>query len=114
MQTGLNHDDYVKSVRARVADLARGMISGDVPFLEGSIELASLRFEADVTSDDADFLTFVAIESDIDHLPIGRVRDHWDPAAAAALEPEIALATAWAKGIGLPACASLLARYSTT
>ena len=110
-QTDMTHVEYIQSVHARVTELARGMIAGDIPFLDGSIELASLRSEAEVASDDPDFIVFVAIESEIDHLPVGRVREHWDPIAVKQHEPEIDKAIAWAKEIGLPACSSLIARY---
>ncbi len=70
MSNGITHEQYVASVRSRVAAIAHGMLNGEVNFLEGAIELASLRNEADVELNDPDFMAFVVIASETDSLPI--------------------------------------------
>jgi len=73
------------------------LLDGRLNFLAGSRRLAALRDEVDVASSDADFATFIAIESCTD--------------ALARLEPEIQSAQAWAAGVGSDACRSLIAQF---
>jgi hypothetical protein len=70
-----------------------------------------LRHQTDAATDDADFLIFVAIDSDTDTLPLGSVREYWDQGALARLEPEIEGAERWASTVGADACRSLMVRF---
>ena len=111
MRTGMTHEEYVASVRAQVAALALEMLDGRISFLEGSIELSSLRFEAEVDEHDEDFMAFVAIASETDSLPIGKSREYWSAEALERHKPAIEKATEWAKQFGIPACQSLIRRF---
>jgi len=111
MSEHITNEQYVYSVRQCVVEIARAMLAGQLSFLSGSRTLATLRHEAGVRDDDADFMTFVAIDSETDELPIGQVREYWDSAALEKLEPEIQAAEGWAKEIGKSACVALIARY---
>lgn len=107
----MTHEQYVMCVRRQAAEIAAGIIAGEVPVLEGCHSLASLRWEVEIDSCDPDFLIFTAISSEIDALPIGSVRAYWAPEALARLEPEIQSAIAWATPQALPACASVVQRF---
>jgi hypothetical protein len=87
------------------------MLDGQLSFLIGSRRLAALRFETDTAADDADFMVFVAIDSETDTLPLGAVREHWDQDALARLEPAVEEAEQWASNAGTDACRSLIARF---
>ena len=76
------------------------MLDGQLSFLIASRRLAALRHEIDAAADDADFLVFVAIDSETDALPLGVVRAHWDQGALTRLEPEIEEAERWAFNVG--------------
>ena len=65
----------------------------------------------DIDEFDQDLLTFVSIESQEDHLPIGAERQHWSPAALARVEAEIAEAEQFHRSAALEACESLLRRF---
>lgn len=52
------------------------MIEGATHYLEGSIELLSLRFEVGLPDDDADFLAFTGVVSGVVHLPVGEPRQY--------------------------------------
>ena len=110
MSSVVTHEQYVSSVRNRIATVARGMLNGDVPFLEGAIELVALRHEAAVEASDPDFLPFVAIASETDNLPIGAMRKNWSQEALIKHQPEIDEAIIWAKKIGTAACQSIAGR----
>ena len=97
--------------RNRVAAVARGMLSGDINFLEGAIELVSLRHKAEVEEADPDFMVFVVIESETDNLPIGKSRELWSKEALIKHQPEIDASVIWAKRIGTTACQSLIERF---
>jgi hypothetical protein len=107
----MTHEDYVLSVRRRAVEIAVGIIAGEVPILEGCHSLAALRWEVDVDDRDPDFVTFAMISSEIDALPVGAIRAHWNPEALARLEPNIQSAIAWATPQALPACQSVVQRF---
>ena len=111
MSERMTHEQYVLSVRRQAAEIAAGVLAGDVPILEGCHSLAALRWEVEVADRDPDFVTFAMISSGIDALPIGAVRAHWAPEALARLEPDIQSAIAWATPQALPACASVVQRF---
>lgn len=111
MSKHITHAAYILSVRKRVVDTARSMLDGKLSFLEGARLLSSLRHEADVRGDDADFLTFVVIDSETDALPIGMVRQFWSQHALENLATEIVEAELWAKELGGLACESLVRRF---
>lgn len=107
----MTHEDYVASVRGRIAATAASMLDGTLPFLEGARALVALRREAEVRDDDPDFLAFVAADSETDALPIGAVRKLWADEALERLEPQIQAATQWATNYASAACASLVRRF---
>jgi len=107
----MTSDDDVATVRRRVAETAVAMLNGQMHFLEGVRLLTSLRHRAGVASDDDDFDTFVAVDSETDSLPIGDVRRHWADEALQRLDPEIEAATQWAKQFASGTCESLVARF---
>jgi hypothetical protein len=107
----MTHEQYVLSVRRQAAEIAAGILAGEVPILEGCHSLAALRWEVEIEDRDPDFVTFAMISSEIDALPVGAVRAHWAPDALARLEPDIQSAIAWATPQALPACESVVQRF---
>jgi hypothetical protein len=108
----ISHEEYVGVKRARVHELASGMLDGSIHYLEGAIELSSLRFEVEVSADDQDFLVFTAVAAEIDHLPIGATRQFWSKDALECHEAEIQESIKWAKEFSLSQCKSLSERFS--
>ncbi len=64
----LNEND-VRSFAASVVQVARSLAQRHVPFLEGVRQLSRLRFKAGGQGHDPDFLLFLAIDSQSDHIP---------------------------------------------
>lgn len=112
MSQYITSEEYARSVRLRVVETAQAMLDGQLSFLIGSRRLAALRHETGGCTDDADFLVFVAIDSETDEFPLGSVREHWAADALARLEPEIHKAEAWAFMVGENACRALIARFA--
>lgn len=108
----LNHDEYVKRKRKEAAGIASDMLDGSAPYLEGAIQLSALRSELEVSDDDKDFLAFIAVSSESDHLPLGAARQHWSKEALERCELEIEETTKWAKEVSLSECKSISGRFN--
>ncbi|WP_226665608.1 DUF2489 domain-containing protein [Microbulbifer aggregans] len=108
----MSHEEYVEKQRKRAAEVASGMLDDSIHYLEGAIELSSLRFEVDLPEDDKDFLAFTGVASEIDHLPIGKPRQSWSKEALERHEPEIQESIKWAKEFSLSECKSIVARFN--
>ena len=108
----MNHEEYVDTKRMKIGAVARGMLDGSVHYLEGAIELASLRHDVGAYENDPDFIAFVAVLSRVDGLPIGESRQQWSKESLVHFEPEIQKAIEWAKEFSLSQCKALAERYS--
>jgi hypothetical protein len=100
-------------MRSRIGQIARGMLDGSVQYLEGSIELASLRHDVGAYENDPDFMPFVAVLSRIDSLEIDTSRQQWSKGVTPGDELEIQKAVEWAKEFSLSQCKSLAKRFGT-
>lgn len=107
----MSHEQYVQSRRRQAAELAKGILAGSTPLLEGCHALASLRDAVEAGVPDPDFQTLTLISSECDALPVGSGREHWSAEALARLQPELESATAWATPLALPACRSIVQRF---
>lgn len=67
----MNDSDLLVAVdaKANVAQVAKALMAGDLPFLEGVRRLLALRAKASSQSHDPDFMLFVAIARQADHIP---------------------------------------------
>jgi hypothetical protein len=108
----MSHEEYIEKKRRRAVEVASGMLDGSIHYLEGAIELSSLRFEVGLPEDDKDFLAFSGVASGVDHLPIGSSRQHWSKEALERHEAEIQESIKWAKKVSLPECKSIVVRFN--
>ncbi len=92
--------------------LCRQMLSGELSFFEGAIQVCGLRFKIGVPEFDSDPLAFVAVESEADHLPPRQVQHRWSKTAPQRLQPEFEQTEVWAKGVAEEACHNLIRRFS--
>jgi hypothetical protein len=108
--------DELRVLRARreVVELARAMLRGEISVLLGARRMQPYRWKTAVDERDEDFLAFVSIESQEDHLPVGRARQNWSAAALARLEPELRDAEAFHRPAALKACESLVTRFTAS
>ena len=112
MNKNMTRERYINSVRRQIAQTAQDMLAGETSYILGARKLDSLRHEISGMEGDADFMVFVAIASETDGLPVGAVREHWDPQALDELQPEIEAAEAWAKGHAELICVKFVTRFS--
>lgn len=108
----MSREQYVEKQRRRASDVASGMLDGSIHYLEGAIELASLRFEVGLPEDDKDFLIFTGVASETHHLPIGTSRQYWSDEALQRHELEIQKTIVWAKEVSLTECKSIAERFN--
>jgi hypothetical protein len=104
-----NGGPYVDRPTTRALDAARRLIAGKVGVIEGCRELSSLRSAfGDPFAED--FRTFVAIDSATDDLPVGKVRQEWNPEALARHDIRIARCDEIYKQQVIEACRQLITR----
>lgn len=108
----MSNEEYIEKQRKRAAKVASGMLDGSIHYLEGAIELSSLRFEVGLPCDDRYFLAFTGVSSEIDHLPIGAPRQYCSKEALERHEPEIQQTIKWAMEVSLSECKSIVARFN--
>jgi hypothetical protein len=84
------------------------MVGGNLSFIEGSRVVSGLIDRAGYDRLSEPFVRFVAMDSETDSVPVGKVRDLWHPDAVEKHAEAWSLSEAWAKQIGEPACREAL------
>jgi hypothetical protein len=103
------------SARKQITTIAAGMVAGELQLLDGCRQIVSLRpslSEPDLY--DSDLLCLVAVESELEHIPLGSVRELWDPDAVIEKDRELAEYLQLAKHEILDACRALIARWAAS
>jgi len=95
----------------RMIEIAESILSGETGIIEGSRELASLSRGVEQALLQEDILTFVGIDSQTDHLPIGTQRTHWNAEALKNKDIEIAECEAFFREQAYTDCFSLLQHF---
>ena len=97
----------------RVIEIAQSILDGDTGIIAGSRLLASLRFEIGLANPDfdEDFIVFMVIDSETDHLPIGKYREGWAADALARKDAEVTAIEERARGDALAGCLRLIERF---
>lgn len=86
------------------------MLAGRLSYLDGARMMLRLRAEAGLGAD-GDFVVFVTIESETDHLPIGEQRAYWAEDALRAKQAEIESCESWAKEVARSSVERLAKRF---
>ena len=102
------------SSQQRVVEVASAILHGELGIIEGSRLLCSLQSRATSLDHDPDFIPFVAIDSETDHLPVGDVRRHWAPDALVSKDIEIHATEDYYRASAFAGCQCLLHRFSAT
>lgn len=93
-------------------ELAKKMLTKELSFFEGAVRIAPLRFDiAGVDQYDDDFIAFVGISSETDHLPLEAQRTLWNPTVLKELEPEFVRIEEWASTFAVEACENIIKRF---
>jgi len=94
----------------KVRALAQRIISNEVGVIEGSRQMLKFRVWLQAEKDE-DFLTFVGVDSESHHLPVGNVRTHWQPEALEKKDEEIAALEEFYRKNVVEAAARIKAKY---
>lgn len=94
-----------------IADIARGMLSEEIHYLDGSLQLVSLRQAIGAYENDPDFLPFIGICYEIESLPIPGGFQQADQFLRDQYKVEIAASVEWAKSHSEVQCRSLMERF---
>src|SRR3989442_14359509 len=96
----MNKDEYSVFIRGKIVAICQAMLKEEIGVIPGSRRLNSLEIElrhqeAGSFERDEDFLTFVGIDSETDHLPVDVERKNWSVEALQRKDEEIAKAEAF-------------------
>jgi hypothetical protein len=106
------YNEHQRLSRAKVVAIAQRILSSEMGIVAGARHLAALRF--DVAGErDPDFIFFVGVDSETDHLPVGEVRSRWNPDALKAKDEELRSFEALVREKALEVCRSLILKFET-
>ena len=98
-------------IRGKIVAICEAMLREKIGIIAGSRILTGLGFEL-LNYHDKDFLTFVAIDSETDHLPVDVERQNWSIEALERKDKETANYEADAKEDVLKICKKLIDRFA--
>ena len=108
----MNNDHQKMSPEQYAVVLAKTMLERKLSFFEGAVLMAPLRFHIKgVEQFDEDFIVFVVIESETDHLPLQAHRHLWNEDSLKKLEPEFIHTEEWASTFAIKACENIIKRF---
>jgi hypothetical protein len=99
----------VEQLRTRISDTAQCMLDGRCSYIEGTRQILGMFDKARIDRLSEPFITFVAIGSATDEVPVGALREGWHPEAKIKLAAKWADAERDAKRLGEAACRDTIA-----
>jgi hypothetical protein len=111
----MRNEQYSAFIRGKVVAICEAILNEEIGVIAGSrrlnrLEVELLHNEVGWIQHDADFLTFVAIDSETDHLPVDSERQNWSIEALERKNEEMAKAEALYKDDAFAACRKLVER----
>jgi hypothetical protein len=107
----MRSEEYSFFIRGKIVAICEAMLREEIGIIAGSRRLAGLGFEL-FRDHDEDFLTFVAIDSETDHLPVDVERHNWSVEALERKDKEIAGYEVSVKTDALETCRKLIERFA--
>ena len=108
MKTG--DTEFSAFLRGKVVAVCEAILDEEISVIAGSRRLKGLGYEL-CGGHDEDFIAFVVINSETDHLPVDRERRNWSAEALERKDKEVAEAEAFYKGMAFEACRKLIERF---
>ena len=97
-------------LRGRIVAICESILAEEIGVIAGSRRLSQLGLQL-YDDHDEDFITFDAVDSETDHLPVNSERANWSTEALARKDEEIAQAEALYKTNVFSACRKLIERF---
>jgi hypothetical protein len=107
----MRNEEQSTFIRGKVVAICEAILQEEVGIIAGARRLKSLGFEL-CGDHDEDFIAFVTIDSETDHLPVDRERRNWSAEALERKDKEIAEAEALYKDEAFTACRKLIERFN--
>jgi len=105
----MNNQEYF--IRGKIVAICEAVLNEEIGIIAGSRRLKNLGYELGLYRDE-DFMTFVAIDSETDHLPVDSERRNWSVESLGRKDEEIAECEASVyKDYVLTACRKLIERF---
>lgn len=104
------NENYPIFLRGKIVAVCELLLKEKLGVIAGSRELVALGSEL-FDKHDEDFLPFVAIDSETDHLPVDSERRNWSDEALKRKDEEISEYEAAAKQNVFTACRILISRF---
>jgi hypothetical protein len=106
----MRNEDFSAFMRGKIVAVCEAILKEELGVIAGSRRLKSLGI--DLCGDhDEDFIVFVAIDSETDHLPVDWERRNWGAETLGRKDKEIAEAEASYKDRAFAACRKLVGRF---
>jgi hypothetical protein len=101
------------SNRQKVVAIAQELLDGRIGVIDAARQINAFRGDRVALDEfDPDFVTFLAIDSETDDLPVGDVRRHWAADVLAQKDLEIARCEELYRSQALEAASHLVARFA--
>jgi hypothetical protein len=107
---GITNEEHWRTSCQVIVNLAHSILDQKIGIIEGARKLASYRHDVKAESD-KDFLFFVGLDSETDHLPVGDVEKNWNPEVLEDKKKEIAGYEAGKREAAFQACRNLVSKY---
>ncbi len=108
----LNSPDQLNTAKGNLVKAAKELDAGHVNFIDGIRRIMSLKWSVSQLDHDPDFSTFVAVDSESDHLPGAEQRHLCNQAWLKECDLQAArLEAFWGREVRA-ACAALVTRFS--
>jgi hypothetical protein len=112
----MRNEQYSAFIRGKIVAICEAILNEEIGVIAGSRKLKSLESEllhneVGWFQRDEDFVTFVAIDSETDHLLVDSERRNWSIEALARKDEEIAKVEALYKDDAFAACKILITRF---
>jgi len=103
---------YQQQARQQLLALCQAMLTGELSFFEGSLQVCVLHGMVGIADSDPDVQALALIVSETDHLPPQAIQHRWSAAALVRLQPEFVKTEEWARGFADQACRNLVVKLS--
>lgn len=107
----MNQKKYFKQKRKEIVKVASAMISGQIDLITGCRMLSKLRFEVESENSDI-FNIFRAVDSETDHIPLGKAREKCDKDSLFKIDKEVEEYILSINDEIISSCIKLIEKYS--
>ena len=110
LEMNMRSEENSAFIRGKIVAICEAILKEEIGIIAGSRILKSLEYEL-CGDHDEDFIAFVAIDSETDHLPVDCERRNWSGEALGRKDKEIAQSEAFHQNDAFAACKILLERF---